>query len=98
MRIADIAVSANTTVNVEFEVDVVGSAVNGDLISNTVDITNPADSSVVSPAAPDITVGNTPPASGVKFLYFGDIAGTSNSPTLPMEMSRTPLDVAFNLA
>lgn len=98
VQIADIAVSASSTVNVEFEVDVVGSAVNGDVVSNTADITNPADSSVMSAAAPDVTIGNTPPASGVKFLYFGDIDGTTNNPTLPMNMSRNPLGVASNPA
>ena len=72
--------------------DIAGSAVSGDLITNTATLTNPVDGVVVSVSSLDLTVGAVTAASGIKPLYLGNLLGpNANNVQLPMSMSRTPL-------
>ncbi len=90
--ITDIAVPASGFVDVTFNADIVGSAVTGDVIANSADLTNPATGAVTTVTSTDVVVGFAGvPATGIKPLYFVDFAGSTNSPVLPMPMSRTPL-------
>lgn len=93
VSIVDLSVAASGSTSIDFEVTVAPGAGNGDVIGNTAIITNPADGTTNDAVAPNITVGNAP-ASGTKQLYFGDIGGSQNNPTLPMTMSRNPLTAA----
>lgn len=91
VQINDLTIPASTSVDVVFDADVVGSALAGEVISNSADVVNPADSSTTTVTSSDQTVGGIPPASGAKFLYLGDIAGSENAPVLPMDLTRVPL-------
>ncbi|MEM7077187.1 MAG: hypothetical protein AAF513_01040 [Pseudomonadota bacterium] len=90
--ISNLDVPPNASLVLEFEADIVGSAITGEVIANSADILNPLTAVTTTVDAADLTVGLTaPPASGNKPLYFGAIGGSQNSPTLPMPLSRTPL-------
>ncbi|MCR9278628.1 MAG: hypothetical protein NXH85_11690 [Pseudomonadaceae bacterium] len=91
--INSLSVAANSSTSIDFEVTVDAGTSDGDVIANTATITNPATGATVNAVAPNVVIGNVP-ASGIKHLYFGDIGGSQNNPTLPMLMSRTPLTVA----
>lgn len=90
VQVDDLSVAANGSTTVEFEATIVGSAADGSIVPNTAVISNPGDGSSINAIAPNLTIGNAP-ASGIKPLYLGDIAGSTNNPTLPLGMSRTPL-------
>lgn len=83
---------AGTTSTLTFTANVVASAIDGAVISNTANLINPVDSNSTPVDANDLTVVVTGPSSGIKPLYLGNIAGGgATTPTLPMSMSRTPL-------
>lgn len=90
LQIDDLSVPAGGSVTVVFEADVAGGAAQGDRIANVATVTNPGTGGVENVASPDVTIGNVP-TNGIKHLYLGDIGGSTNSPTLPLDMSRTPL-------
>jgi fimbrial isopeptide formation D2 family protein/uncharacterized repeat protein (TIGR01451 family) len=92
--ITDITVPAGGSTIIEFDAQIAATALTGDVIANTAVITNSADGTVTNATAPIVTVGlSAAPGSGIKNLYFGDIQGSTNNPTLPMLMSRVPLTV-----
>ncbi len=92
LQIDDLAVGAGATVDIVFEADIVNSAVAGDVVTNSADVTNPRDGGTVTTvSSSDVSIGSIPPASGVKNLYMGDIQGSQNNPVLPMTLSRIPL-------
>ena len=92
LSVTDLTIPAGGFVDVVFEADIVGSATAGDVIPNTATVEHPADGTTLIVASPDIVVGSVGvPATGIKPLYFGDIAGSQNNPVLPMTLSRVPL-------
>ena len=97
MRVNDIDVAASSTVVVAFEADVGAAVSTGTVIANTASITHTASATATDVSSADVVVGSIgTPASGIKPLYFADIAGSQNSPSLPMDMARTPLGVPSN--
>ena len=92
LLITGLSVPASGTVTVVFDAVVGPSAVDGDLINNRARLLKAANGIAVDIDAPELAVGsNVIPTSGIKPLYFGDIAGSTNNPALPLAMSRTPL-------
>ncbi len=96
VQIDDLDLAASSSVIIEFEAEIAGSALAGEVVSNSADITNPGDPGApVTVDAPDLTVsGGSIPATGNKNVYMGDIGGTQNNPVLPMILSRNPLTAA----
>lgn len=93
VAIDNLTVAAGGSTSIDFEVTVAASVSNGDVIGNTAVVTNPANGATTNAVAPNVAIGNAP-AAGTKQLYFGDIGGSQNNPTLPMIMSRNPLATA----
>ncbi len=91
LDIQGIPVLPGQTSTVSFTARVLVSAVTGDVISNTATITDPNTGSTANVTSLDLMVQEIGPASGIKPLYLGDIQGSVNTPSLPMNMSRTPL-------
>lgn len=90
--IQGIPLAPGATSTLTFTANVVPNAIDGAVISNTANLTNPVDGSSTPVVANDLAVVVTGPSSGIKPLYLGNIAGGgATSPTLPMSMSRTPL-------
>lgn len=92
LNITNLSIPANGAVTVQFEVDVAGSATQGTLINNTAVINNPVAGVNTNAVAPTLVVaGATIPGAGTKRLYFRNVLGTENVPTLPQAMSRVAL-------
>lgn len=90
LTINDLDITPGNTTTVVFRADVLGSAALGSTITNTATATDTATGAATAIVAADLTVANNDPVSGNKPLYLGNI-DDQNAPTLPMNLSRTPL-------
>ncbi|MEM9622647.1 MAG: DUF3344 domain-containing protein [Pseudomonadota bacterium] len=92
LQIDNVTVPAGGSVEVVFTAALAGSAVSGDVVSNSASISYPGDGGVpLVVASADLTVGASPAASGIKNLYLGEIDGSQNAPVIPLLLTRTPL-------
>jgi uncharacterized repeat protein (TIGR01451 family) len=83
LNIGAIAVPANGSATIVFEVTIAAGTATGTSIVNTANVTNPGGTNV-NPVSPGITVGTAPPvANGSKYLYL------RNDATITSELRRT---------
>ena len=89
LDVRDVPVPSGASASVVFTADVVGTAVAGDVVTNTATIENVLEGGTLDVSSVDLTVGDTSGgASGNKPLYLDNLSSLTGG---PLNMTRVPL-------